>query len=40
MFMKKQLEILDYKENYYEELIRYNSNDKFNPANNLETAVG
>ena len=37
--LKKQLEILDYKENYYEELIRNNANDKFNPANNLETAV-
>lgn len=37
--LKKQLEVLDYKENYYEELIKTNSNDRFNPANNLEAAV-
>lgn len=37
--LKKQLELLDYKESYYEGLIRYNENDKFNPANDIKEAV-
>lgn len=37
--LKKQLEVLDYKENYYEDLIRNNACDKFNPANNLKEAI-
>lgn len=37
--LKKQLEVLDYKENYYEDLIRNNAADKFNPANDIEEAV-
>lgn len=31
--LKKQLELLDYKENYYKNLINNNLNDKFNPVN-------
>ena len=37
--LKKQLELLDYKENYYENLIKNNENDKYNPVNDLQTAV-
>ncbi|MGN1153357.1 MAG: MerR family transcriptional regulator [Candidatus Gastranaerophilaceae bacterium] len=37
--LKKQLEVLDYKENYYEDLIRNNTCDKFNPANNIKEAI-
>ncbi len=37
--LKKQLELLDYKESYYESLIRNNENDKFNPANDIKEAV-
>ena len=34
--LKKQLELLDYKENYYKNLINNNLNDKFNPVNELQ----
>ena len=34
--LKKQLELLDYKENYYKNLINNNLNDKFNPINELQ----
>lgn len=34
--LKKQLELLDYKENYYKNLINNKLNDKFNPANELQ----
>ncbi len=37
--LKKQLELLDYKESYYKGLIRNNENDKFNPANDIKEAV-
>ena len=37
--LKKQLELLDYKENYYENLIKNNEKDKYNPVNDLQTAV-
>ena len=37
--LKKQLELLDYKESYYEELIRNNKNDKYNPVNDIKEAV-
>lgn len=37
--LKKQLELLDYKENYYENLIKNNKKDKYNPVNDLQTAV-
>lgn len=32
--LKKQLEVLDYKENYYKTLIANNLKDKYNPVNN------
>lgn len=31
--LKKQLELLDYKENYYQNLIKNNLNDEWNPLN-------
>lgn len=34
--LKKQLELLDYKENYYKTLIANNLKDRFNPQNNKE----
>ena len=34
--LKKQLELLDYKENYHKNLINNKLNDKFNPANELQ----
>lgn len=34
--LKKQLELLDYKENYYKNLINNKLNDKFNPAHELQ----
>lgn len=37
--LKKQLELLDYKESYYKGLIRNNENDKFNPANDIKEAI-
>lgn len=37
--LKKQLELLDYKENYYENLIKNNEKDKYNPVNDLQTTV-
>lgn len=40
--LKNQLDVLDYKENYYQNLIKNNLNDKFNPINTIvpeETAV-
>ena len=37
--LKKQLELLDYKENYYENLIKNNEKDKYNPVNDLQIAV-
>ena len=37
--LKKQLELLDYKENYYKNLIKNNEKDKYNPVNDLQTAV-
>lgn len=33
--LKTQLELLDYKENYYKNLIKNNSNDLCNPMNNI-----
>lgn len=40
--LKKQLDILEYKEGYYKNLIKNNSSDAWNPMNNLLTkeAVG
>jgi len=35
---KKQMELLELKENYYKELIKNNTNDKFNPINNMQLA--
>lgn len=40
--LKKQLDLLDYKEEYYQNLIKNNLNDEWNPMNNIkleETAV-
>lgn len=37
--LKKQLELLDYKENYYKNLIKNNEKDKYNPVNDLQTAI-
>lgn len=37
--LKKQLEVLDYKENYYKALIANNMNDKFNPTNVREHSI-
>ena len=34
--LKKQLDILDYKEGYYKNLIKNNSSDAWNPMNNLQ----
>lgn len=34
--LKNQLSLLDYKENYYKNLIKNNLNDKYNPANQYE----
>ena len=37
--LKKQLELLNYKESYYEELIKNNKSDKYNTANDIKEAV-
>lgn len=34
--LKKQLDILEYKEGYYKNLIKNNSSDAWNPMNNLQ----
>lgn len=34
--LKTQLELLNYKENYYKNLIKNNSNDLWNPMNNIK----
>lgn len=34
--LKQQLDVLDYKENYYKNLIEKNLKDKFNPVNEQE----
>lgn len=35
--LQRQMELLDYKENYYQNLIKNNLNDEWNPMNNLQT---
>ena len=40
--LQKQLNLLDYKEEYYQNLIKHNLTDEWNPMNNIkaqETAV-
>lgn len=35
--LQRQMELLDYKENYYQNLIKNNLNDEWNPMNNLQS---
>lgn len=37
--LKKQLELLDYKENFYENLIKENKKDPWNPMNKTEAKI-
>lgn len=37
--LQKQLELLDYKENYYQNLIKNNLDDEWNPINKVKSAV-
>lgn len=35
--LQRQMDLLDYKEQYYQDLMKHNKNDEWNPMNNLQS---